>query len=697
MNQPYLDLIGDDENKKQNHPISSRETIYAAASQPCTFAELLERLDSPSWAFEPIQRRVQAMARDNQLIIKDGVVSHFGPSKLVTSKVKAIKSGHLLINIDHVELFLNDRQAQGVFPNDEVVVRVPDPVSAQSIAVLVSVNQMNKKHLVCVYTEYKGKPRLKALDKRVKQPMILSSRHKLQDGDVLTVFRSENQRSRRLLQVQMVRKIGHIHDAGIERFIARNIYGLSSDWSSNYHLPGASQEGIESEAKNRESWCHLPLVTIDGEDAKDFDDAVYAMKLDKGYRLYVAIADVSHYVKEESELDKEARDRGNSVYLPGFVIPMLPEVLSNDLCSLRPNEKRLAMGCIIDFDESGVRTNIKLNRVVIQSHARLTYEGVDQMLGGAMETPEWFKEPLATIDNLARILRERRISKGTVVLTSRETTFSFHQNGALSNVEERIRGWSNQVIEECMLAANMAVGFAMHDNGMPMIWRCHSEPSADKVDSLREFMYYHGIEVPHEPTPVDLQSILDQCSNKPDIQSIEMMVLRTLSQAYYSHDEMSHYALSEQCYTHFTSPIRRYADLIVHRTIGAYLSNKEASADYTDIASSCTIQERRADEASWFAQAWLKAVWMEPYVGRAFKARVVSVTHFGMFVVLLDKPIEGLVHISSLGKEYFQYQEESMSLVGSVSGQRFSVGQVIDVVLKSIDLSMQRVDFMLKH
>lgn len=693
MTQSTIDLGRDEEHQKNDHPISTRETIYAHLETAKTFNELFDALSDPNWAKSAVHKRVLAMCRDEQLVIQDEIISHKEPTHLKRVKIGA-KGNDKFINIDGMKLVLTDRHAQGLFPNDEVTVRLPIKVSEQSIPIVVSVHSSAQARILCVVKFHRGRLRLTPFDQRIKQPLVLHRDAYYEEDTVVSVIRKAKQKSRRVIGVTVESVVGHVKDTALERVIAKSTYGLADAWDENYQVAEASQLNIDQIAQSRESWIELPFVTIDGEDAKDYDDAVYCEKTDTGYRLYVAIADVSHYVTPDTELDKEARARGNSVYLPGHVIPMLPEILSNQACSLLPNVNRLAMGCVIDLDHEGRRLKTRLAKVAIKSHARLTYEEVAKMLLGEASIPSWFEGSLQALDACAKALRARRVDDGTIILRSHETKFQFGDNGEVSSLFEVDRLWSHQLIEECMLCANMAVGRLMHESSVALIYRAHSEPLNEKVNAFQSYLKFHNIDLPDNPTPKDLQSVLDACQGKPDFHAIEMMVLRTLSQAFYSSEEISHYALSTDYYTHFTSPIRRYVDLTVHRAISTWLEGKaQDQVDFAQIAQDCSVTERNADEASWFAQAWLKAKWMEQHLGKVFNAKVSSVTHFGIFVALKELPVEGLVHISMLGNEYYTYHEDTMSIVGNDSTKSYCLGDSVKVRLSTIDLALQRVDF----
>lgn len=693
MNEARLDLSRDEENNKKDHPISSREAIYEALKHPMLFEDLFVSLKQPSWAKSPVHKRILAMCGDQQLILEDNKFGRKEETHLITTVVES-KASLLFVMIDGVKVPLTERHTQGVFPHDEVLLRVPVHVTPTSIPIVVRINTAKIRHVLCAVKYQRNRLRLIPFDQRIKQNLVLDTKENIEENTVVEVQRADKQTSKKVLKVNLVNVVGSIYDKGVERLIAKHSFQLADAWPHDIDIPGATSQDIDKEAENRESWTHLPLVTIDGADAKDYDDAVYCEALDNGYRLYVAIADVSHYVSANSELDKAAKDRGNSVYLPGHVVPMLPEVLSNNICSLLPDVLRLALGCVIDIDKEGNRLSTRLAKVVIKSHARLTYDSAQAMLDQEADTATWLKKPLAALNDVAKSLKAKRVKEGTIILRSHETKFGFDGEGNLVSVKEVNRLWSHQIIEECMLCANTAVGQLMHKNNIPLIYRSHNEPQNEKVAAFQDYLHFHDITLPDAPEPKDLQAVLDKCQGLLDYHAVEMMVLRTLSQAYYSPSEFSHYALSTEYYTHFTSPIRRYVDLTVHRAITSWLEGgPQEQVDLGAIADNCSLKERKADEASWFAQAWLKAKWVMPSVGKSFNARVVSITHFGMFVALEDMPIEGLVHISMLGGEFFTYHPDTMTLQGNTSGLTYGLGEHVNVRLQTVDLALQRVDF----
>ncbi len=677
------------ENSHYDYPIPSREAIRAVLTDKSqTIEEIVKLLGVEVWALEAVLKRLEAMKRDQQVEKSEGGFLLLGKSRVVETEVLSSKAGDLSVCIDGIYILLSYRHSQGLFPHDKILVRVPDPVNSRSKAVPIKVLHSSARQIVCLVTTQRGKKRLVPFDRRIKHILEISSFDNLAEEDVILVSRKESQSNRRVLKVELVQRLGKINDPHIEREIARSLFHLAKDWGKVDIKQ--SQAEIDAQIKHREDWTQLPLVTIDGEDAKDFDDAVYAEKTTSGYELYVAIADVSYYVQPGTMLDQQARIRGNSIYLPGFVIPMLPKQLSNNLCSLMPNVNRLAVGVKISLNAQGDVTNIQPSRVVIKSHARLTYQQAEEMLE-SKSFPEQLEKGMVALDEVARKLQAKRIEKGAIMFSSEELVFSFTKAGLVDGVSSKTRGWSHQLIEECMLCANCSVGAYLTERGQAFITRVHHPPNADKIAVLADYLASMDISLSADPSPKDLQNALNQV---PDLrrEEAESMMLRSMSQAVYSDTEVSHYALSTDSYTHFTSPIRRYVDLTVHR---ALLKEVDLELNIEQCAKNCSLTERFADEASWFAQAWLKTSYMKDHVDQVYMGKVNTVTHFGIFVKLDQVPVEGLVHISLLGDDHFTFDQATLSLVGRATKQRFIQGKRVRVRIKSADLLTQQIDFTL--
>jgi ribonuclease R len=457
----------------------------------------------------------------------------------------------------------------------------------------------------------------------------------------------------------------------------------------------------------------LGLVTIDGEDARDFDDAVYCETEGSGFRLWVAIADVSHYVQIGSALDEEAFNRGNSVYFPERVVPMFPEVLSNGLCSLKPSVDRLAMVCEMAIDSEGQVTDALFYEAVIHSHARLTYTQVGEVLenGWHADVHTDRVEGLFRLHALYKVLREARSTRGAIDFETVETRILFDENRKIDAIVPVNRNDAHKLIEECMLAANVATAACLEESELAALFRVHEGPSAERLEALRTFLGELTLDLPGgmDPTPLDYQSVLSRLAERDDAQVIQTMLLRSLSQAVYKPDNGGHFGLNYEAYAHFTSPIRRYPDLLVHRAIKRLatasgstprkLSKEKTRGLYpytmTDLVAAgehCSMTERRADDATRDVQLWLKCEYLRHHIGDEFAGVVASVTRFGMFVELTDIYMEGLVHISALPSDYYHFDHASQRLVGEHTRQTYQLGDAVRVQVARVDLDDRKID-----
>jgi len=455
------------------------------------------------------------------------------------------------------------------------------------------------------------------------------------------------------------------------------------------------------------------LVTIDGETAKDFDDAVFAQALTGkrgGFRLLVAIADVGHYVRPGSVLDREAVERGTSVYFPERVIPMLPEQISNGLCSLRPQTPRLALVCDMQVSSKGQVERFKFYESVIYSHARLTYNQVQAFLDGTDKLPvaqEYAAAVEASVQALAQIHKAMRIARderGALDFETREGTVQI-EYGRVVAVEPVPRLTANQLIEEAMIAANVCAARFLEEHKTPALYRVHESPDADKVEELRQALSFVGVRMaPGDVSPAAMQSALARLPEHADKWLYAQLALRTLKQAVYTPNNQGHFGLALPRYMHFTSPIRRYPDLIVHRAIKTVLARQAgrklkfkipALDELHRLGELCSNNERRAEGAGWQVDAWLKCDFLADQVGNTFDGIVAGVTEFGLFVELDGYFVQGLLHISNLGSDYFQFQARMMSLVGERSGRRFALGEKLKVIIREVDPPQGRIDLVL--
>ncbi len=522
---------------------------------------------------------------------------------------------------------------------------------------------------------------------------------------------------------------------GLEIDVALHRFEVPYEWPAavTQQIKTIGTEVSEEDKIHRVDLRDQPFVTIDGEDARDFDDAVMCAKTPGGWKLYVAIADVSHYVKKGTALDEEAIVRGNSVYFPGRVIPMLPETLSNGLCSLNPDVDRLTMVAEISLTSRGKMRAYKFYEGIIRSKARLTYTKVAKMIAEPIdgevepqttELRERYSNIITHIDDLASlygVLREARTERGALEFDTVETRMVFDQMSKIEQIVPVERNDAHKLIEECMLCANVATAEFLLKSGLPALFRIHEGPREEKLLALRNYLSILGLSLEGglKPSPDDYAKLSLQVQDRADARSIQTMILRSMSQAVYSPDNMGHFGLNYEAYTHFTSPIRRYPDLLVHRAI-RYLIRGEGSprlaqayrvagspslkankiygyddANMDSFGDGCSLTERRADEATRDVEAWLKCQYVEQHTGEEFDGRITAVTTFGIFVELQDLFVDGLVHISSLGNDYFHHDPEHQAIVGERTGKVFRLGDSLKVVVEQVNLEQRKIDLKL--
>ncbi len=506
---------------------------------------------------------------------------------------------------------------------------------------------------------------------------------------------------------RVVRIIGAPEQKGMATDIAIHAYAIPNVWPQEVERQARSfkKDVTAADKKGRIDLRDLPLVTIDGADARDFDDAVYCEPAGSGWRLLVAIADVGHYVQPGSEIDKEAVRRGTSVYFPDRVVPMLPEVLSNGLCSLNPEVDRLCMVCDMRIDASGRVTRSKFLEGLIRSHARLTYSEVNDHLTGNKRSSvaKSLHGPLSHLHGLYKALASARHRRGAIELDIPQTRIELNRDGEVERIATVPRNDAHRLIEECMIAANVEAAKFLKKHRIPGLYRVHARPDPDRFDDLRQYLLGLGLKVPHPEhvEPRHYNQLASQVADRPDAQSIALAMLRSLMHAEYTPVNIGHFGLALQTYAHFTSPIRRYPDLLVHRAIRHILQGgKPAKYRYSPgemerLGTLCSAHERRAEDATRDVEARLKCQFMEDKVGLEYDGIITGVTNFGVFVQLADLAIDGLVHVSSLTSDYYRYDAGTQSLVGERSGNRYRLGEPLRVVVSKVDVENRRIDFRL--
>ncbi|MFP4247535.1 MAG: ribonuclease R, partial [Halochromatium sp.] len=508
---------------------------------------------------------------------------------------------------------------------------------------------------------------------------------------------------------RVVEVLGEHMAAGMETDISIRAHDLPVHWPPEVEqaIMAFGEEVPEAAKADRTDLRALPLVTIDGADARDFDDAVYCERKPKGWKLLVCIADVSAYVTPDSALDREAFERGNSVYFPDRVIPMLPEVLSNGLCSLNPNVDRLCMACELYVSRDGKVTRTRFFEGVMRSHARLTYEQVATLLDdsdGALS--EQYAEVLPHLHELYAMyqaLLEARAARGAIDFDTVETKFVIDDAGRIASIEPTVRNDAHRIIEECMLAANVAAARLFQRKKMPALYRIHETPKEEKLSDLRDFLAELGLNLPggNKPTAKDYGTLLDAVRGRPDFHLIQTVLLRSMQQAMYSSDNVGHFGLAYDAYTHFTSPIRRYPDLIVHRIIKHILAGGTAAdleyskPELQQVGEHCSGTERRADEATRDVEHWLKCEFMRDKLGEEFDGTITSVQGFGLFVELDGVYVDGLVHITALDNDYYHFDPVGHRLTGERTGQVYRLGDRLRVKVAAVNLEDRKIDFVL--
>jgi ribonuclease R len=520
---------------------------------------------------------------------------------------------------------------------------------------------------------------------------------------------------------RVIEVLGQIEDPGMEIEIAVRKFAVPHQFSdaAQQQAQALPAEVVAADRKGRVDLRDLALVTIDGEDARDFDDAVYCEPIArKGWRLIVAIADVSHYVHPDTALDREAQARSTSVYFPRRVIPMLPERLSNGLCSLNAGVERVAMVCDMVVGAKGAIKAYQFYPALIRSSARLTYTEVWEALAVPDSPAQRRLEPLLphlrNLHRLYEMLAAERNERGALDLETVETQIVCNANGRIERIVPRVRNDAHRLIEECMLAANVCAADFLRRGRQAGLYRVHEGPTPAKLDALRLSLRAFGLQLDGgaAPEPSHYAKLLRTIRSRPDAQLLQTMVLRSMQQAIYTPHNSGHFGLAYDAYTHFTSPIRRYPDLLVHRALRALLAGRRyepvlygedgsvvdsgsAAACWEKLGVLCSANERRADEASRDVEAWLKSYYVRERTGETFSGSISAVVPFGVFVILDDLYVEGLVHVSELGSEYFHFNEALHELRGERTGLRFRLADRLTVQVARVDLEARRIDFRL--
>lgn len=702
-------------------PLPSRELVLQLLSDqgiPLSVEQVYTLLDISVDERDNFNKRLNAMEREGQIMRnRKGALCLAEKIHAIAGTVQGHPDGFgFLVPDDKVkypdDLFLGPREMAQVMHGDRAMVRMSGlDRKGRPEGKIVEVLERSTKSLVGRVVQGQGVTIVAAEDKRINQDILIPYHLDMgaKPGQVVMVELTAQPSSGAHPMGKVVQILGNYADSGMEIEIALRKHKLPHEFSAAAIKQAESIPKLVQAAdyKGRVDSRELPLITIDGETARDFDDAVFAEpmhaeKAGAGWRLVVAIADVSFYVKPDDALDQEAFERGNSVYFPRRVIPMLPEALSNGLCSLNPDVERLCMICDMQIDSLGIVNSYQFYPSVMRSKARMTYTKVADMLENPQgEIAQEYAHIMSHVQNLYalfKLMLNQREKRGAIEFESTETQMIFDDNGKIDKIIPVQRNDAHKLIEECMLAANVCAADFLSKNEHAALYRIHEGPTPEKLEALRTFMAEVGFGVTggDKPHAKDYGKLMNLIKTRPDAQLLQTVLLRSMQQAVYSPDNVGHFGLAYEAYAHFTSPIRRYPDLLIHRAIKAVVNGEKYKAkDWNNLGVHCSMTERRADEATRDVNNWLKCYYMQDKIGEVYEGTIAGVTSFGVFVALDGVYVEGLVHVTELGNDYFNYDKARHEMVGERTGARFRLGDRLTVKVARVDLETSKIDFTL--
>ncbi|NPA49569.1 MAG: ribonuclease R [Thermodesulfobacteria bacterium] len=699
--------------KKVREGLPSAEEIIAAmrkAGRPMLLRELYHLLHVPTSDRKEFRTLVKRLTKEGKLVHIKG--KRYGlpeQMQLITGRLKMHPDGYGIVEPEDPKkpvVHVAPSRLKGAMDGDRVVVRVETPRRKRPEGTVIRILERARKYIVGYF--YRGRRVSTVIPEDDRLPFEIlippDATKGAEDGEMVVAEITDFSPGRRIPEGRIVEVLGDPEDLKTQIKAVIYKYELPHRWSRavKEELRKIPDEVREEDLKGREDLRKLPFVTIDGETAKDFDDAVYVRKLPKGWRLYVAIADVSHYVKRGSALDKEAYARGTSVYFPGSVVPMFPEKLSNHLCSLNPRVDRLAMVVVMDFDQEGNRRKMRFCEAVIKSHERLTYNIVKSIIED--RDPQLRKEykrfltPLENAATLCRLLRQKRLARGSIDFDLPEPEVVLDAQGHPEDIVRRERHFAHFIIEEFMIAANEAVAEFLTEKGYPILYRVHEAPDLQKLKEFVEFAATLGLDLklPRQPEPSWFQMVLEMVEGKPYAYLVNTILLRSLKQAKYSPHNIGHFGLASECYCHFTSPIRRYPDLVVHRALKAALRKKRPPyqlEELEEMGRHLSERERVAMEAEREALDRVRVMLMKEHIGEVFKGVISGVTAFGFFVELFEIYASGVVRLVDLTDDYYILDEKNHRLVGRHTGKVFQLGDIVLVRVKDVNVRRRHITF----
>lgn len=720
INDPFYER----EVQKYDSPIASRELILdylTKEAKPANLEKIAQAVSIKNEEQkEALHRRLRAMERDGQVVFTRRKCYAL-PEKLdmVKGKVIAHRDGFGFLRVEGKpeDYFLSPEQMKKVLQGDVILAQpLSNQYRGKTEARVVRILEPRSNLIVGRYFIEQGVGFVVPDDSRLNFDILITGKPKrtVRMGTVVVV-ELQQRPERRQKAVGVIKEVlGEIMGTNLAIDIALRNHEIP------YEFPKAVEKEVskfgdevpEKAKKGRKDLRDLPLVTIDGEDARDFDDAVYCQKnRGGGYRLWVAIADVSYYVRPDKALDKEACLRGTSVYFPSRVVPMLPEALSNGLCSLNPQVDRLCLVCEMTISNKGRLTGYQFYDAVMNSHARLTYTKVAKILDGDKELRQHYHDLVPHLENLYglyKILDKSRIARGAIGFESEEPKFIFNADKRIESIELAQRNDAHKIIEECMILANVAAAKLVIEADVPALFRVHDRPDEERMNNLRSILQELGLSLGGggNPKSKDIAELMLAIEDRIDSDMLQTVILRSMKQAIYDPENRGHFGLALEEYGHFTSPIRRYPDLLLHRTIKWILANEQHKTSKTGghrytinemlyFGEHCSLTERRADEAVRDVVDWLKCDYMQDHVGEVFNGTISSVVNFGFFVRLDDLFIDGLVHVSSLENDYYIYDASRNRLIGENTHYSYRLGDKVSVKVENVNPEERKIDFAL--
>jgi ribonuclease R len=701
--------------KSYKHPIPGRNELLdflEKSGKPLKLNNMMAELGLKGQRMRALlEEQLNKMVRAGQIIQnRRGEFCLTAKLDLITGAVSGHRDGFGFVIRDGGgdDVYLSAREMRPLFDGDRVAIKIiGKDRRGKPEGNLVEVLERGVREVAGQFIRERGIGLVIPDNSRISHRILIAKGEagKAQPGQIVVAEILDYPSRVEQATGRVVRVLGDPKQKGIATDIAIESHAIPTGW------PKAVREEItkfgkdvpEAAKKDRVDLRGVDLVTIDGADARDFDDAVFCEPSGKGWRLIVAIADVAHYVEVGTALDKQATTRGTSVYFPDRVVPMLPEVLSNGLCSLNPKVDRLCMVCDMRIDKDGKVSKSTFVEAVMNSSARLTYSQVGDFLSGKAndEVPKKIHAVLRNLHDLYNAFAKARQRRGAIELDIPGTRFELGEDGSIAAIRVVERNDAHRLIEECMISANVQAAKFLRKNRIPGLYRVHAKPDADRFDELRLYLLTLGLKVPHPDhvEPRQFNMLLQQVKGRPDSASISMAMLRSLTHAQYTPTNIGHFGLALDAYAHFTSPIRRYPDLLVHRAIRHIIRGGKPGRYHYDagamerLGTITSAHERRAEEATRDVEAWLKCEYMEGHVGEEFDGVITGVTNFGLFVQISELMIDGLVHVTSLANDYYHYESGSQQLVGERSGKKYSLGEAMRVKVQRVDMETRKIDF----